>query len=108
MDWMEKNDLSIELWSAISNSCEVGAKKPDPLIFLDCLKKLGIEPHQGYVEIFHKIFISFRIFVGHEQMEIDGTNLLFVSFFNQHSLAANSVGLTPILYNGFSSLAVPH
>jgi putative hydrolase of the HAD superfamily len=34
------------LFNAVTTSYEVGVKKPDERIYLDCLEKLGLEPNE--------------------------------------------------------------
>jgi len=74
VEWTLPQTSSISeilFWDAVVNSCEVGAKKPDPKIFLAALDQLQISPKDG-------------VFVGHEQAELDG---------------AAKVGITPIGFN---------
>lgn len=70
LSWFERGGFG-HVWDAITSSMDVGARKPDPKIYLSALEQLGIPTEQA-------------VFVGHDQEEIAG---------------AKAIGLKTIAFN---------
>jgi HAD superfamily hydrolase (TIGR01509 family) len=68
--WFEKGGFG-HVWDSIISSKEIGARKPDPRLYLAALQQLGVSSEQA-------------IFVGHKISELDG---------------AHAVGLKTVAFN---------